>query len=73
VTLDVEQYQQSLALVNCCMSLFVLCFYIPDKCQEVVILMKIYGTSVTCFASYQGKSREIIDFNPFMLYLSYFT
>jgi len=46
---------------------------IAYKCQEVVILMKIYGTFVTCFASYQGKSREIIDFNPFMLYLSYFT
>jgi len=28
---------------------------------------------VTCFASYLGKSREISDFGPFTLYLSYFT
>ena len=27
-------------------------FLAVDKCQEVVILMKIYGTFVTCFASY---------------------
>jgi len=26
--------------------------WIRDKCQEVVILTKIYSTFVTCFASY---------------------
>jgi len=44
-----------------------------DKCQEVVILITIYGTFITCFASYSGKSLEIIELNHFMLYLSYST
>jgi len=30
VTLDAEQYQQSLGLVNCCMSLFFVCFCISN-------------------------------------------
>ena len=29
---------------------------ITDKCQEVVILITIYDTFITCFASYSGKS-----------------
>jgi len=45
-----------------------------DKCQEVVILMKIYGTFVTCSASYQGKKPRVnwilsIHALPILLYL----
>jgi len=29
---------------------------VVHKCQEVVILITIYGTFITCFASYSGKS-----------------
>jgi len=45
-----------------------------DKCQEVVILMEIYGTfcNLLCKLS-RKKSQELIEFYPFTLYVSYLT
>jgi len=47
--------------------------YICDKCQKVVNSMFIYGTFVTCFTSYLGKSREKSDNYPITLFISYST